>query len=123
MSASVTCPTGITLKRGTQFYCVAQVGSRITPFRVTETNGSGHVSFVGVSKKRAPLLATSSLRTAIGATIRRSRRIEATVRCPNGIPRQRGLSFVCSATDPSGKVTLFEVHQLDGEGHVSYRGL
>ena len=50
VTASVTCPTGIALKRGLPFYCVAQVGARITPFHVTQTDGSGHVTFVGVSR-------------------------------------------------------------------------
>jgi hypothetical protein len=121
--ASVSCPSGVPLKQGTQFFCIAQTGAHITAFHVTETNESGHVSFVGVSRKSTPLLATTALAKAIGASILRSRHVEATVRCPNGMPRQRGLSFVCSATDPAGKKTLFEVHQLDSSGHVNYRGL
>ena len=123
VTASVTCPTGIALKRGLPFYCVAQVGARITPFHVTQTDGSGHVTFVGVSPQHTPLLATTALADAIATSIRTSRNIRATVRCPNDIPRQRGLSFVCSAAAPSGAVTPFEVRQLDDNGHVSYRGL
>jgi hypothetical protein len=121
--ATVTCPTGIALRRGMKFYCAAQVGQEITPFRVTQTDSSGHVSFVGVSAGGAPGLPTQAIAGAIGALIHGDHGTRATVRCPIGIPRQRGLSFVCSATGPGRKATLFEVRQLNGHGRFSYRDL
>jgi hypothetical protein len=119
--ATVTCPTGIALRKGMKFYCVAQVGREITPFRVTQTDSSGHVSFVGVSAGDTPGLPTQAIAGAIGDLIDGRHGTRATVHCPIGIPRQRGLSFVCSATRPGRKATMFEVRQLNGHGRFSYR--
>jgi hypothetical protein len=119
--ATVTCPTGIALRKGMKFYCAAQVGREITPFRVTQTDASGHVSFVGVSAGDAPSLPTQAIAGAIADLIPRHHGARATVRCPIGIPRQRGLSFVCLATRPGRKATLFEVRQLNGHGRFGYR--
>jgi hypothetical protein len=119
----VTCPTGIALRKGMKFYCAAQVGREITPFRVTQTDSSGHVSFVGLSAGDAPRLPTQAIAGAIGDLIRSDHGTRATVRCPVGIPRQRGLSFVCSATRSGRKATLFEVRQVNGHGRFTYRDL
>jgi len=121
--ATVTCPSAIALRKGMKFYCAAQVGREITPFRVTQTDSSGHVSFVGVSAGDAPSLPTQAIAGAIGDLIHGDHGTGATVRCPIGIPQQRGLSFVCSATGAGRKATLFEVRQLNGHGRVSYRDL
>ena len=123
VSATITCPTGVPLKARTQFYCVAQRGGQITPFRVMQTDGSGDIAFVGVDPRSAPLLATTAVSEDIAASIRRSRNARATVHCPEGMPRQRGLSFVCSATVLAHKLTLFKVTQVDTDGHVRYQKL
>jgi hypothetical protein len=122
VSATITCPTGVPLKARTQFYCAAQRGAQITPFRVTQTDRSGDISFVGVDPRSAPLLAATAVSRAIAASIRRSHKSRATVHCPEGMPRQRGLSFVCSAT-VAHKLTLFKVTQVDIDGHVRYQKL
>jgi len=123
VSATITCPTGVPLKAKTQFYCVAQQGAQLTPFRVVQTDGSGDVSFVGLGPRSAPLLATTAVSEAIAASIRRSHNVQASVHCPEGIPRQQGLSFVCTANGLTDKLTLFKVTQVDDNGHVRYQEL
>jgi Domain of unknown function (DUF4333) len=122
VNATVTCPAGIGLRKGTKFYCVAQVGRKITPFRVTQTD-SGHVSFVGVGASDVPSVPTAAIASAIGHLIHNEHGTRATVRCPTGIPRQRGLSFVCSATGPRRTISLIEVRQINGRGRFTYRNL
>jgi hypothetical protein len=121
VSATITCPTGVPLKARTQFYCVAQRGAQITPFRVLQTDGSGDISFVGVDPRSAPMLGTAVVSKAIAASIRRSGNVRPAVQCPEGMPRQRGLSFVCSATIVGHKPILFKVTQVDNDGHVRYQ--
>jgi hypothetical protein len=121
--AAVTCPAGIERRRGLRFYCVAQIGSEVTPFRVTETDSSGDVSFVGVSTADTPQLPTSAIAAALADVIRKSGTRRPVVRCPSGIPRQRGLSFVCSAAGPGHTVALLEVRQLNGDGRFTYHYL
>jgi hypothetical protein len=122
VSATVTCPSGMPQRKDAKFYCVAQVGAHITPFRVTETGADGQVTWVGVSPKTTHLLATSNVAKAIGASIKSSKHLDAVVRCPADIPLQRGLPFACTATTRSGQAH-FEVRQTDGRGHVTYHAL
>jgi hypothetical protein len=122
VDASVTCPSGLPVRRRATFYCVGQVGSRVTPFHVTETGGHGQVRWVGVSPDRTRLLGTAAVARAIVASIKSSRGVTAVVRCPADIPMQRGLPFACTATTKSGD-THFEVRQTDDHGHVTYHAL
>jgi uncharacterized protein DUF4333 len=118
VTAHVSCPTGIDLQAHLTFYCVAEVGARNTPFRVTERDASGHVRYAGVTA--APLLDTNAVATSIVRSIKAKKARRASVRCPSRIPRQKGLSFVCVASTTAGD-TGFTVDQVDGAGHVTYR--
>jgi hypothetical protein len=122
VDASVTCPTGVPLRAQVKFYCVAQVHSQLTPFHVTETGASGHVTYAGVSASRTRMLGTAAVARAIGASIKSARGVTAVVHCPLNITMQRGLPFACTATTKSGD-THFKVRQTDGRGHVSYHAL
>jgi hypothetical protein len=122
VNASVTCPTGVPLREHVTFYCVAAVGSKVTPFDVTETGGAGHVTYVGVSPAKTRLLSTTQVARAIGDSIKSKKGITAVVRCPADIPIQQGLPFACTATTKSGAVA-FEVRETDDHGHVTYRAL
>jgi hypothetical protein len=122
VDASVTCPSGVPIHRHARFYCVAQVGAQITPFRVTETGEHGRVSYVGVSPQHTHLLGTTAVAQAIVAKIRSSKGVKAVVSCPADIPMQRGLPFACTAKTKSGD-THFEVRQVDNHGHVTYHAL
>jgi Domain of unknown function (DUF4333) len=77
VSAQVTCPTGVPLAAHRQFRCVAEVGSRDTPFLVTERDASGHVAYVGVSPSRL----RSNARSAASARCRRRFAARPTSRC------------------------------------------
>jgi hypothetical protein len=123
VDASVTCPTGVASRTAPRFYCVAQVGARITTFAITRSRSSGQLSFAGVGGAAVPHLDAGRIEQSIAASIKGSRGAKATVRCPVDFPRQRGLSFVCTATVRSGGSTRFEVSQVDGHGHVTYRGI
>jgi hypothetical protein len=122
VDASVTCPSGVPVRKHAHFYCVAQVGAQLTPFRVTETGDGGRVTWVGVSPSHTHLLGTTSVAKAIVASIKSSRGVTAVVRCPTVIPMQRGLPFACTAKTKSGD-THFEVRQTDSHGHVTYHAL
>jgi hypothetical protein len=123
VDASVTCPTGVASRTAPRFYCVAQVGAQITTFAITRSGSSGQLSFTGVGASAVPHLDAGRIEQSIAASIKGSRGATAAVRCPVDFPRQRGLSFVCSATARSGATTRFEVRQLDSHGRVTYRGL
>jgi hypothetical protein len=103
-----------------QFICVAEVDAHNTPFAVTETNDGGSVTFTGISPSSTRLLDASVIQTAIARSVASKQHIHATVRCPAGIPVQKGLPFVCVATAPGGGRTIFKVDQTDAAGHVSY---
>jgi hypothetical protein len=118
--ATVSCPTGVPLKARQRFYCVAQVGSRETPFLVTETNARGAVSYVGLQPNQVPLLSTARVAAAIRQTIHAKRGKRENVLCPASIPRQQGLEFVCAAS--TGRTaTYFVVREINAYGRVSYR--
>lgn len=120
-AATVNCPTGIPLKAGTRFYCVAEVGARDTPFLVTEHGTKGDVTYQGLQPGQAPTLYGPGIATAIRRTIERARHVTERVSCPTGIPRQRGLQFVCVATGSHGASTQFLVRETSRLGAVRYR--
>ncbi|MGH2853417.1 MAG: DUF4333 domain-containing protein [Solirubrobacteraceae bacterium] len=47
LSSTVTCPAEVIQKAGIVFTCTATVNGRPYPFEVTETDGSGHVRYIG----------------------------------------------------------------------------
>lgn len=47
LHAQVACPARVLQKKGVYFTCVATAGGVSHPFRVLETDGSGHVQFNG----------------------------------------------------------------------------
>jgi hypothetical protein len=123
---TVVCPAGVPLATGEQFYCVAEVGSQVTPFKVTETSDTGAVRYVGVSAKSVPVINAVKVARSIRESIRSERKITATVACPSGIPRQQGLQFVCTATTTAAQtkrpgVTDFVVTEQNSRGFVSYQ--
>ena len=48
LAARVTCPSGIELKKGKTFRCIATYKGGRTPFVVTEEDDRGAVRYVGV---------------------------------------------------------------------------
>jgi hypothetical protein len=47
LRARVACPSEVLQQRGLAFTCTAVVGNRRYPFAVTESDGNGHVRYVG----------------------------------------------------------------------------
>jgi hypothetical protein len=47
LRARVACPSEVLQQQGLAFTCTAMVGNRRYPFAVTESDGDGHVSYVG----------------------------------------------------------------------------
>ncbi len=47
LRASVSCPPGVLQQSGLTFTCTASVNGKPYPFEVTETDGNGHVKYVG----------------------------------------------------------------------------
>jgi hypothetical protein len=47
LRARVACPSEVLQQRGLAFTCTAVVGNRRYPFAVTESDGDGHVRYVG----------------------------------------------------------------------------
>jgi hypothetical protein len=48
VKTTATCPATILEAKGLQFTCTAKIKKGIASFRVTETNNTGHVNFVGL---------------------------------------------------------------------------
>ncbi len=47
LSSTVSCPAEVIQKTGIVFTCTATVNDKPYPFEVTETDGSGHVRYIG----------------------------------------------------------------------------
>jgi hypothetical protein len=48
LSSSVTCPVNIEQKKGNDFSCFAVIRGKRFEFKVTQTDDSGHVTYLGV---------------------------------------------------------------------------
>jgi hypothetical protein len=121
--ATVTCPTTVPLVVHSTFWCLAQVGKRMTPFQVTEASSAGNVTYVGVSAAEAPLIDATKVEAAIRHSILSERHLNDRVSCPVDVPRQAGLVFDCVAGPKHGHATVFAVTQVNSLGSVTYRGL
>ena len=118
--AAVVCPTGIPVKTGLDFYCAAQAGTQVTPFLVTEHSG-GRLTYVGVSATRAPMLDMGQIELSVMRSLRADHDDPKSLSCPQQMPRQQGLEFVCVATSSSKRSTAFIVRETNGLGRVSFR--
>jgi hypothetical protein len=118
--AAVICPTGIPVKTGVDFYCAAQAGTQVTPFLVTEHAG-GKLTYAGVSATQAPMLDMGQIELSVMRSLRADHDDPKSLSCPQQMPRQQGLEFVCVATSNSKRSTAFIVRETNGLGRVSFR--
>jgi hypothetical protein len=113
---SVTCPTGLTAKKGEKFECTV-TGSDGTTGKttVTEKDDQGNVSvsapFVHVRNLEEQI--AGGVGDQIGAS-------DVTVSCPEIIVGAKGEVFECDATSGSDKAVI-EVTQTDARGNVRYK--
>ena len=47
LRANVSCPSGVHQKKGISFFCTASLRTGQAPFRVTEVDDAGNVTYVG----------------------------------------------------------------------------
>jgi hypothetical protein len=76
----------------------------------------------GDSAPAKTVLNTEEVERAIERSIKEQRKIDASVTCPVNIEQKKGNDFSCYA-DVDGKRSEFKVTQIDGDGHVTYRGV
>ncbi|HEX4106803.1 MAG TPA: hypothetical protein VHX88_01635 [Solirubrobacteraceae bacterium] len=129
-NAVVSCPPAVREHAGVTFGCMAQFRGGTTPFVVTQTDNSGHVTYVGCSGELSAcgIHATSrtrvniaGLQDSIASSIERQRNLRARVSCPQGVPAVPTLQFVCLAV-AAGATTPFSITVVGSNGGVSYIG-
>jgi hypothetical protein len=120
LRASVLCPARVPRRAGYVFICTASFAAGRYEVQARETDDRGHVSY----GSRTPLKALDVARVerAIRASIRRQRRLAASVRCPGDVIRSAGVAFTCTAV-VHGRRYPFSVSELAGDGRVRYVGL
>lgn len=113
---AVSCPTGLTAKKGDTFQCTVTGADGTTgKTTVTEKDDQGNVSV------SAPFIHVTQLEQSIGQGI--AQQINANdvkVKCPEIITGKKGDTFECQATSGSDKATV-EVTQKDDQGRVNYK--
>jgi hypothetical protein len=116
---TVGCPSKVPRKAGFVFTCTASLNVGTYPVLVTQTNGSGHVSY----QNQAPLVILNIARVerAIRRSILSQRHLHSTVTCPPEVIQKAGIAFTCTAT-ANGRRYPFAVTEVDGNGHVRYIG-
>jgi hypothetical protein len=117
--ATVICPSGLITTPGAHFYCAAQAGGEVTPFLVNE-GAAGKLSYNGVSPDKTPSVNMAQTEIAIAQAMKRDHETARSVSCPQEMPRQQGLEFVCVATTAAKRPTDFLVHETNSLGHVSF---
>jgi mRNA-degrading endonuclease toxin of MazEF toxin-antitoxin module len=118
--AVVICPAGISVQTGLHFYCAAQSGGEVTPFLVTVRAG-GKLSYKGVSQAKTPSVNMTQTEIAIAQAMRADHEDARSVSCPQEMPLQQGLEFVCVATTGAKHLTAFVVRETNSLGRVSFR--
>jgi hypothetical protein len=74
----------------------------------------------GSSTTNSEFLSTKQTKGAIEESILAQRHIHATVVCPTEVVREKGVTFQCVATTPTGAKTVFRVVEANGKGYVEY---
>ena len=113
---SVSCPRGLTAKKGETFECTV-TGSDGTTGKatVTEKDAKGNV------EASAPFVHVSNLEEQIaGGLSDQVGGSNVDVSCPEIIVGSKGNVFECDATSGSDKATV-EVTQTDEQGNVRYK--
>jgi hypothetical protein len=118
--ATVVCPADEPIRAGRRFYCAAQAGTAVTPFRVT-VGANGRLTYSGVSAAQAPMLAMGNVELGIMRSEHAAHLTPRSVACPAQMPRQRGLAFVCVATLDATRSTSFIVRETNSLGRVTFR--
>jgi len=121
LHTTVTCPSEVAIKTGSNFTCDAKLDAGSYPVTVVITNSKGHVRY----ENRAPLVALNieKVEHAIAASIAAQRHLKADVTCPKEVLQQSGITFTCKATvSGSTKSYPFEVTQVGNNGRVKYVG-
>ena len=113
---SVSCPTGLTAKKGETFECtVTGTDDTTGKAKVTMKDDEGNVD------ASAPFVHVRDLEReiagGIGGQIGAS---DVEVSCPEIIPGAKGDVFECDATSGADKAVI-EVTQTDGLGNVNYK--
>lgn len=111
---SVTCPTGLTAKKGRTFTCtVTGVDGSSGKTQVTGRSDQGAV------RVTAPFIHVRELEQSIGADIAKQIGSEVELTCPEIIVGKKGGTFSCTAQSEKKKATV-RVTQTDDQGHVRY---
>jgi len=74
----------------------------------------------GSSSTSSEFLSTKQTSAAIEESILTQRHIHASVVCPTEVVREKGVTFQCVATTPSGAKTVFHVVEANSRGYVEY---
>jgi hypothetical protein len=74
----------------------------------------------GSSSTGSEFLSTKQTKLAIEESILSQRHLRATVVCPTEVVREKGVTFQCVATTPSGVKTVFHVVEANARGYVEY---
>lgn len=117
---AVICPAKVSVPAGSHFYCAAQAGGEVTPFLVTAESG-GRLVYKGVSRASTPSVNMAQTEIAIAQAMRTDHEAARSVSCPQAMPLQQGLEFVCVATTGARHTTDFLVRETNSAGSVSFK--
>lgn len=114
---SVSCPSGMTPKKGDVFTCkvTAADGSK-GEVKVREDDAKGNVTYVSDFLKQEQVEAGVKELVA-----KRAGSDDFTVTCPQLIPETKGSKVTCTAEDGTNKLDLI-VTQNDDQGNYSVTG-
>jgi hypothetical protein len=118
---AVSCPSGIPLKKGRTFTCIATEADGTTGAVVaTQTDSKGHVdlsppTFAAtggiIDNARAESLTRALVARSTGADVK-------SVSCPPSVALKKGATFTCIATGADGTTAPVTETQTDATGHV-----
>jgi hypothetical protein len=112
---SVTCPKGLTAKKGATFRCrVVGADGSSGQVTVTERDDKGKVSI------DAPFLHVGEVEDQIEADLKQKVGDDVTLRCPEIVVVAKGDRFSCRGRSGGSRARI-AVTQQDARGHVRYR--
>lgn len=112
---SVSCPSGLTAKKGETFECtVTGTDGTTGKTEVTEKDDQGNVSV------SAPFIHPRDIERSIATDIKAQVGSAVKVSCPEIIVSDKGGKFGCEATSGSDKARV-DVTQTDDQGNVDYK--
>lgn len=116
---SVTCPTEVEAKSGSNFSCTVKTSdlTEDLPVEVTQNDDKGNVQW----KSKYEVAPSEKVEDEVSTSLASENNISADITCPTKVLKKKGYKFECKAEDASGDTATVKVEVTSDDGDVEWK--